>query len=61
MILVDAGSFPGPALWQGLMLCALPLPVLGLFFRGGKYANLALVAYVILGVFLAVVIIGAKK
>lgn len=55
-MLVNASSFPGPALWQGLMLCALPVYVCGLLVRDGKYAKISMICYLGLGVILLPVI-----
>jgi hypothetical protein len=58
-MLVNAADFPGPALWQGLMLLALPLAAWGMVFRGGEYLRWAIGGYVALGVILLVAILAS--
>lgn len=55
-MLVNAAQFPGPAIWQVLMLMALPFFVWGIGYRSGRYAGAAVAAYAALGVILLVVI-----
>lgn len=58
-MLVNAASFPGPALWQGVMLCAIPIWGWLAFRKDGKYLSVATGAYVVFGVVLAAAIINA--
>ncbi len=58
-MLVNAASFPGPALWQGVMLCAIPLWLWFAFRKDGKHLAVATGAYVVFGVVLAAAIIVA--
>lgn len=58
MILVDAASAPDPALWQGLMLCALPILAVGMIYEHGYYFKYALGVYIALGIGLLVWIVN---
>lgn len=58
-MLVNAASFPGPALWQGLMLCAIPLWSWFALRKDGKHIAIATGLYVGFGIALAVAIIAA--
>lgn len=60
-MLVNAASFPGPALWQGIMLCLLPLLAFGAMYRDGKYMNAAFISYIIFGVVLLIIIVGVTR
>jgi hypothetical protein len=55
--MINAAHFPGPALWQGAMLMALPLWVyFGLFLEDGRYIKHASIAYGVFGLGLLVAI-----
>lgn len=56
-MLVNAHQFPGPALWQGIMLCLIPLLVFGLCYKDGKYFNLMLGIYAAIGICLLLAIL----
>lgn len=56
-MLVNATAAPGPALWQGVMLCLLPLLFFGMIYRDGRYFRLFAVGYAVIGAGLLVVII----
>ena len=58
-MLVNAATFPGPALWQGLMLCAMPLALWGMFHNDGKYMEWAIGGYGAFGVLLMAAILVA--
>ncbi|PMS38448.1 hypothetical protein [Trinickia symbiotica] len=49
MILVNAQQFPGPALWQGIMLMLLPLWVFAMYYKDGRYFKLAMYGYGVIG------------
>lgn len=57
-MLVNAAVHPGPALWQAIMLCGLPLMVLAMSIKNGRYLYAATGAYVAFGVALFVWIIS---
>lgn len=57
--MVNAAQFPGPALWQGLMLLALPLWLFAAFYKDGKYMNWASIGYGAFGVALMTGIIAS--
>jgi len=49
---VNASAFPGPALWQGLMLCSLLWYFPAAFSQDMKYFKAATAAYVLEGILL---------
>lgn len=51
-MLVNAHDFPGPALWQGIMLCSLAWYLPAAFHDDMKHFKAATVGYVIEGVVL---------
>lgn len=59
MTIVDAHHFPGPALWQGLMLILLPVWFFGLYWRRGKYLLHFSLGYAIAGVLFFIIIVEA--
>ncbi len=55
--MIDSHRFPGPAIWQGLMLTAL-LPLLAaVHYKNGKYERLAIFCYFCLGFILMGIIL----
>lgn len=58
-MLVDSTNFVGPALWQGLMLCAMPLAFVGMCWGEGRYFWWSVGGYVALGVALMAAILSA--
>lgn len=50
--MINAAQHPGPALWQGLMMLSLPLPIGAMFWKDGKYMKYGLIAYFVEGVLL---------
>lgn len=59
-MLVNAANFPGPALWQGVMLCVIPVWLWFSFRQNGKHFALATFAYAVFGVVLAAAIVSAS-
>lgn len=57
-MLVDAATAPDPALWQGLMLCALPILAVGIVYDHGRYFKHAVATYIALGIGLLVWIVN---
>lgn len=57
--MVDAHHFPGPALWQGLMFCLLPVWFFFLYWRNGAYFWRFSFAYAVIGVLLFFIIVRA--
>jgi hypothetical protein len=55
-MLVNAEAHPGPALWQGLMLLSLWLPIGSMLWKDGKYTKHGLAAYFVEGVVLFLLI-----
>lgn len=55
-MLVNAAVHPGPALWQGLMMLAMPLFLWGALYKDGKYIRQATIGYVGLGVLLMFIV-----
>jgi hypothetical protein len=49
-MLVNAAQFPGPALWQGIMFLVMPIALILMFIREGRYAKYAIGGYVVFGV-----------
>jgi len=58
-MLVNAINFPGPALWQGLMMCAIPFFLWLALHKDGKHIKLASIGYCALG-FVLFFVIGVK-
>ena len=56
-MLVDSAVSPGPALWQWIMLCALPLLWMGMFCKNGVYIRWAIAAYAAFGVAVLIAIV----
>jgi len=54
--MVNARDFPGPALWQGLMFCLLPVWIAAGAYKSGRYFVSASWAYGLSGLVLAVAI-----
>jgi hypothetical protein len=61
IFVLDAAKFPGPVLWQGIMMLAMPLVLWGMFYKDGKYLKWALGAYVAFGVALLAAVIHLVK
>ena len=51
-MMVNAAQFPGPAMWQGVMLLLLPMIIFGSQWKEGKYFIPILWAYAAIGVLL---------
>lgn len=58
VVLVDASRFPGPAIWQALMLLiGLPLGYWGVWWREGKYFRWFCLGYALIGLALFALIV----
>lgn len=56
--MIDAHAFPGPALWQGIMLCLLPLALyLGVIRKDGEDVVPVFLIYAAIGVALMTAIL----
>ena len=48
-MLVNASAFPIIALWQGVMMCVIPVLLVGMFHKDGKYIWQSVGGYVFFG------------
>jgi hypothetical protein len=55
--MINAHQFPGPALWQGIMLCLLPLLITGMFYKNGRLFRYFCIGYACVGALLMCVIV----
>jgi len=56
-MLVDASAAPAAAIWQGVMLGALFIPVAGVAIKEGKWFPWAMGLYVALGIALFIALV----